>query len=204
MAKPKTKNIKYAQRLKELKEKLKPYRNRQTVNLLRVITGSSSRFLHKYWESLESVLTGQYSPQVVIQRIQSVVNMILENGECTVRAAHSKSIEHSMVSGQFMHIHIDSKANVSDNVTHVETVSKANEVDNVRHVETVSKANEVDNVRHVNIDSRSSMFAKDDVLGNETHGNINSNSNVFDNANVTNRLRHLHIKSCNPACYNRL
>jgi len=154
-----------------------------------VITGSSGRFLNNYWESLECVLTGQYSPQFVKQRIQSVANLILKNGESTARAANSSTIEQSMVSEIFVNLNVDSKPNVSDNVTHVE-------ID--------SKANEVDKVRRVNIDSRSSMFAKDDVLGNETNGNINSNSNVLDNANVTNRIRHLHINNCNAACYNRL
>ncbi|XP_060857727.1 uncharacterized protein LOC132935260 [Metopolophium dirhodum] len=176
MAKPKTnRDIKYARRLKELKKKFKPYRDSRSVNLLRVITG---KFLKKYWESLESVLTGQYSLGVVKRRIQRVVNLVLKNGEYTVREAPSNSIEHSMVSKQFIHLHIDSKANVSDNVIHVE-------ID--------SKANEFDNVKHVNNDSRSGMFARDNVLGNETHGNINSNLNVFDNANVINSLRHLHI-----------
>jgi len=153
---------------------LKPYRDRETVNLLRVITGSSCTFLHNYWESLESVLTGQYSYRDVEQRIQSVANMILENKERVLKSARSNLIEHSMVSKECIQLHVDSKANISDNVT------------------------------HVNIDSRASMFAKANVLGNETHGNINSNSNVVNNANVTNRLRHLHIESYNPECYNRL
>ncbi|XP_060859826.1 uncharacterized protein LOC132937018 [Metopolophium dirhodum] len=154
MAKPKkNKDINYARRLKELKEKLKPYRNRETVNLLRVITGSSGTLLHNHWESLESVLTGEYSLHDVKQKIQSVANMILENGEFVSKSDRSNSIEHSMVSKECIQLHVDSKANISDNVT---------------------------------------------------HGNINSNSNVVENTSVINRLRHLHIESCNPECYNKL
>ncbi|XP_060870702.1 uncharacterized protein LOC132945090 [Metopolophium dirhodum] len=204
MAKNK-KKIEYERRLKELKKKLKPYRNSRTVHLLRVITGSSSLRLDKYWESLESVLTGQYSPLAVQERIQSVVNMITENGEYNnTITSHSNSIGHYMMK-EFDHLNFDSRVNVSDNVTHVEIDSKANVLgsvthvninskanafDNVTHVEIDSKANVLGDVRHVNIDSKASVFdnvrhcdidSKANVLGSVTHGNINSNSNVVDN-----------------------
>ena len=138
--------------------------------LLRMITGSSSRLLHKHRESLESVLTGQYSPQIVKQRIQSVANLIFQDGESTSRV-DSNTIEQGSVSQQSVHLQIN---------------SEESEVDNVRHVNIDSDSNVVNNMRRVNIDSRSSMFAKYDVLGNETHGD---NSN----ANVTHRLGHLHF-----------
>ncbi|CAI6354930.1 unnamed protein product [Macrosiphum euphorbiae] len=82
MAKDKRKKeIEYKQRVNELKQKLKSYRNNQTVNLLRLITGSSTVRLEKYWQSLESVLTGHHRHRVVQEKLQSKINMITENRE---------------------------------------------------------------------------------------------------------------------------
>ncbi|CAI6351146.1 unnamed protein product [Macrosiphum euphorbiae] len=214
MAKGK-KGIEYRQRLKELKNKLKPYRNKQTVNLLRVITGSSGVQLDNYWESLESVLTGQYSSRVVQERIQSVVNMITENQEKNTKAAsHSNSIGHKTLMNEFEHFNFESKANESDNVTHVDIDSKANVLGDVRYVSVDSKASVLGNMTHGNINSNSNVWqdtidSKANVLGNMTHGNINPNSNVWQGtvdtkANMINRLQHLHIGSgCSSDCYRR-
>ncbi|KAL4113194.1 hypothetical protein QTP88_016862 [Uroleucon formosanum] len=144
------KRIKYARRLKELKEKLKPYRNSQTVNLLRLITGSSRVCLNKYWESLESVLTGHYGQYVVQKRIQSVVNLILENGEYSKsKASHSNSRVHNMVSERFIHFHIDSRASILDNVRLDNRDSRASMFDNSRYSEIDSISNVLGNVRSI-------------------------------------------------------
>jgi len=191
---------------------------------MRVITGSPGVRLDKYWESLESILTGHYSPLAVQERIQSVVNMITESREYqNTKATHSNTIKHNMVMKEFEHFNFNySKANVSDNVTHVEIDSKANVFGSVRQFNIDSKASVFDNVRHNDIDSKANVFgdvrhvnidSKASVFDNVGHSDINSNSNVVDNvrhstidlkANIHNRLKHLHIGGCNSECYKRL
>lgn len=155
---------------------MKPYRDKQTVNLLRVITGSSGVNLDNYWESLESVLTGEYSHHVVKDRIQSVVNMILKNGEfAKSKAIHTKSNLDVMFHLKLENLQIDKKKNMFDNVKCFN--SRANVFDNVSNVEIGSKANLFNNEKNVNIDSRANMF-----------NNVRN-----DNNDLINKVRHLHI-----------
>ncbi|XP_022161591.1 uncharacterized protein LOC111027506 [Myzus persicae] len=210
------KKIEYDRRLKELKQKLKPYRNSQTVNLLRVITGSSGVYLNKYFETLESVLTGGYSHRDVIGRIQTVVNKILENGEYSRKKPHldcnvdilDKNLTQNVLKPSVFtndrHPKIDSKASVFNNVRHSDTNSKASMFDNVRHSDINLKGNVFGNVKHSDINSKASMF------DNVRHSDINLKGNMFgdvkqgnidQNLNFINRINHLHINSCNETCY---
>ncbi|KAL5235160.1 hypothetical protein ACI65C_002570 [Semiaphis heraclei] len=193
------KRIEYARRLKELKEKLKPYRDRHTVNLLRVITGSSGVNLDNYWENLESVLTGEYSHSAVKERIQSVVNMILQNGELAKsKAILTRSSLDNKFDIKFQNLQIDMKTNMFDTLRHSNINSRPNMFHNVGHSSNNSRANEFDTVRHSNIDPNAN------VLNNERHVNIDSKANVLNNerhsnvdrnTNMLNNLRHVEIDS---------
>lgn len=175
------KKFEYARRLKDLKQKLKPYRDSHTVNLLRVITGSSGVNLNNYWESLESVLMGDHSYHEVKERIQSIVNRILENGEHAKSTAPRANLSVEVVENKLTHLHINSKANVFDSWSHINIDSKTNMFDNAIHGNIDSKANVFDNVRYGNIDSKANVFAH---MENEF---------IDSKANLINKLKHLHI-----------
>lgn len=74
-------NNSYVNRLNNLKQALKPYRD-NNANCLRLITRSARVNLNKHWKSLENLFTAGHDRHAdVKERAQNAVNEMLENGE---------------------------------------------------------------------------------------------------------------------------
>ncbi|XP_027852606.2 uncharacterized protein LOC114131557 [Aphis gossypii] len=74
-------NNSYVNRLNNLKQALKPYRD-NNANCLRLITRSARVNLNKHWKSLENLFTAGHDRRAdVKERAQNAVNEMLENGE---------------------------------------------------------------------------------------------------------------------------
>ncbi|XP_022162474.1 uncharacterized protein LOC111028225 [Myzus persicae] len=75
-------NNSYANRLNDLKQALKPYRD-NNANCLRLITRSARVNLNKHWKSLENLFTAGHDRRApdVKERAQNAANEMLENGE---------------------------------------------------------------------------------------------------------------------------
>ncbi|XP_015375648.1 PREDICTED: uncharacterized protein LOC107170134 [Diuraphis noxia] len=106
---PKNHSNSYANRLNDLKQALKPYRD-NNANCLRLITRSARVNLNKHWKSLENLFTAGHDRRAgdVKERAQNAANEMLENGE-NERPAATRSNPTADAVDKFRHLRMDDR-----------------------------------------------------------------------------------------------
>ncbi|XP_026820216.1 uncharacterized protein LOC113558844 [Rhopalosiphum maidis] len=163
----KTNRANYIRRLKQLKQNLKLYRNKHTMDCIRVITKSLK--LDEHWETLENVLTEDHTDEDVKKCLHNVVNKITVNG---------------VYNGKRMKGQFDMTMDLVENMTNIDVNSTAMAINEMKPFKMNSSA----------IYNNTKNPFKIDLSAN--YVNQVNRDDIEPTDNVINKFNHMHLHGC--------